>query len=140
VDALSAITPTLIAVGVVNLLMFPLILFLVKRFIGKKLDLFDEKRELARIAQSEDEKKAREQREAERSIVLAMARTMLLDNYEKCMNKGFYSVEEREVYSLLFRSYAQDGGNGVIESIAPRIRSLPTDPPDGGREQQHKSN
>ena len=127
---MEAITPALIAVGAVNLLLFPLLLYLVKRFIGNRLDAFDEKREMARVAQSEDERMAREQREAERSIVLAMARTMLLDNYEKCMNKGYYSVEEREVYSLLYRSYAMDGGNGVIESIAPRIRALPTEPPE----------
>jgi hypothetical protein len=125
----EAITPALIAVGAVNLLLFPLLLFLAKRSIGRRLDAFDEKRNLARVAQSEAEKKAIEQREAERAIVLAIARTMLLDNYEKCMAKGFYSIEERAVYGNLFRQYQFDGGNGVIEEIAPRIRALPTDPP-----------
>ena len=123
------ITPTLIAVGVVNLLMFPILAFLAKRSIGKKLDAMDEKRDLARVAQSEDERKAREQRDAERAIVLAMARTMLLDNYEKCIAKGYYSVEEREVYHKLYKSYRADDGNGVIEELAPRIRRLPIEPP-----------
>ena len=133
-DVLGAITPTLIAVGVVNLLMFPLILFLVKRFIGKRLDSFDEKREMARAAQSEDERMAREQRDAERGIVLAMARTMLLNNYEKCMAKGFYSIEERAVYHELYENYRADHGNGVIEEIAPRIRALPMEPPKHGND------
>lgn len=135
---MEAITPALIAVGVVDLLLFPLLLYLAKRFIGNRLDAFDEKREIARVAKSEDERMAREQREAERSIVLAIARTMLLDNYEKCMNKGFYTVEEREVYGKLWKAYSQDGGNGVIESIAPRIRALPTEPSDDEDRHTHK--
>ena len=122
---MDAITPALIAVGAVNLLMFPLIL----RFINKRLDHFDEKRELARVEQSEDERKAREQREAERTIILAMSRTMLLDNYEKCVKKGCYTAEEREVYHKLYEAYKSDGGNSVIDEIAPRIRKLPIESP-----------
>lgn len=128
-DVFGAVTPTLIAVGVVNLLLFPLLLYLARRFIGNRLDEFDEKREKARVAQSEDERMAREQRDAERGIVLAMARTMLLNNYEKCMAKGYYSIEERAVYHELYENYRADHGNGVIEEIAPRIRALPMEPP-----------
>lgn len=135
---MEAITPALIAVGVVNLLLFPLLLYLVKRFIGNRLDAFDEKREMARVAQSEDERMAREQREAERTIILAMSRTMLLNNYEKCVNKGFYSVEEREVYHKLYEAYKSDGGNSVIDEIAPRIRRLPIEPPDYEDRHTHK--
>lgn len=122
---MEAITPALFAAGAVNLLAFPLLLWYIKR----KLEKFDGKREDARIEQREDERRKIEQREAERSIILAIARTMLLNNYEKCMDKGFYSVEERDVYGKLYESYAKDGGNGVIEEIAPRIRALPMEPP-----------
>lgn len=121
---MEAITPALIAVGAVNLLLFPLLLW----FIEHRLERFDRKRETARIERSEAEKVAVKQREAERGIVLAIARTMLLDNYEKCLNKGFYSVEERDVYSRLYESYKLDNGNGVIDEIAKRIRELPTEP------------
>ena len=122
---MEAITPTLIAVGVINLLMFPLIAWLIKRSLGAKLDHMDEKRDAARIEQAEDKK----QREAERSMLLAIARTMLLDNFEKCVAKGYYTVDEREVYSLLYESYKEDHGNGVIDAIAKRIRELPMEPP-----------
>lgn len=122
---MDAITPTLVAVGVINLLMFPVIAWLIKRSLGQKLDHMDEKRDEARAEQAEDKK----QREAERSIVLAIARTMLLNNWERCMDKGYYTVEEREVYHKLWVSYARDGGNGIIEEIAPRIRALPMEPP-----------
>lgn len=122
---MEAITPALIVVGIVNLLMFPLLVFLAKRIIGRRLDEFDEKRDEARAEQAEDKK----QREAERSMLLAIARTMLLDNFEKCMEKGCYTLDEREVYSLLYESYKEDKGNGVIDAIAEKIRELPMEPP-----------
>ena len=124
---MEAITPALIAVGVINLLMFPVIAWLIKRSLGQKLDHMDEKRDEARAEQAKDKK----QREAERSMLLAIARTMLLDNFEKCMAKGCYTVDEREVYSLLYESYKEDNGNGVIDAIAERIRELPLEPPNG---------
>ena len=122
---MEAITPALFAVGAVNLVMFPLLVWFIKRY----LERFDDKREQARIEQREAERAVIEQREAERGIVLAIARTMLLDNYEKCMDKGFYSVEDREVYSRLYKNYSEDGGNGIIDAIAVRIRELPMEPP-----------
>lgn len=123
---MEAITPALIAVGVVNLLLFPLLLWYIKRH----LERFDRKRDEARAEQAETERKAIEQREAERVIILAMSRTMLLDNYEKCVKKGCYTVEEREVYHKLYEAYKSDGGNSIIDEIAPRIRRLPIEPPE----------
>jgi hypothetical protein len=123
------ITQVIVA-GVLELVMAPILVFLLKRGISSRLDVFDEKREMAREERAEDKKREHEQRKAERAMILAIARTMLLDNYEKCVSKGFYSVEEREVYSLLHKSYREDGGNGVIETIAERIRKLPLEPPD----------
>ena len=114
-----------IITGVMDLIAFPLLLWFIKRY----LERFDANREQARIEQRETERKKIEQREAERGIVLAIARTMLLNNYEKCLSKGYYSVEERDVYSKLYESYKLDHGNGVIDAIAKRIRELPTEPP-----------
>ena len=122
---MDAITQQVIALAVLQLLMCPVIVYLIKRNLGKKLDHMDEKRDEARLEQAESQR----QRDAERSIVLAIARTMLLDNYEKCAKKGCYTVDEREVYSLLYDSYKDDGGNGVIDAIAERIRELPMEPP-----------
>lgn len=122
---MEAITPALIAVGAVNLLAFPLLLWYIKRH----LERFDGKREEARVERAETERKAVEQREAERVIILAMSRTMLLDNYEKCMAKGYYTLEEREVYHKLYEAYKSDGGNSIIDEIAPRIRRLPIEQP-----------
>ncbi len=120
---------TVLITGIVELLAVPVVVFLVKRAISKRLDRFDERREEARIERAENERRKIEQREAEHGIVLAMARTMLLNNYEKCMAKGYYTVEEREVYSVLYQNYKNDNGNGVIDAIAERIRALPMEPP-----------
>jgi hypothetical protein len=121
----DALTPALFAVGAVNLIAFPLLLWFIKR----KLERFDGKRDEARTERAEAEKKAVAQREAERVIILAMSRTMLLDNYEKCVNKGYYTLEEREVYHKLYEAYKDDGGNSIIDEIAPRIRKLPIEKP-----------
>lgn len=132
---MDAITSQLVAVGIVNLVMFPILAALVKRSIVKRLDAFDNKRDEARVEQQEAERIKIEQREAERTIILAMSRTMLLDNYEKCITKGCYTLEEREVYHKLYEAYKSDGGNSIIDEIAPRIRKLPIKPPknDGDR-------
>lgn len=122
---MDAITQQVIALAALQLLMCPLIVFLIKRNLGKKLDHMDEKRDEARAEHAESQR----QREAERSMLLAIARTMLLDNYEKCIEKGCYTLDEREVYSLLYESYKEDHGNGVIDAIAERIRELPMEPP-----------
>lgn len=114
---------------VVNLLLIPIVVFIVERVLSKRFDAYDAKRrELV-----ERERGLRSKEEAERSLILAMARSMLLDNYEKCTHKGFYSVEEREVYGKLYESYKADGGNSVIDTLAPRIRSLPIESPDERR-------
>lgn len=115
--------------GLFEVLALPVAIFVLEKLIGARLDKFDHKRDEARHAQEESDRKAIEQREAERTIILAMSRTMLLDNWEKCMEKGYYTVEEREVYHKLYKAYRKDDGNGIIEEIAPRIRALPMEPP-----------
>jgi hypothetical protein len=112
-----------------NALITPLVLFVAQRALARRLDDFDQRREVARAEREEKERREAERREAERSIVLAIARTMLLDNFERCMKKGYYTLEEREVYGKLFAAYEFDGGNGVIGSIAPQMRELPMEPP-----------
>ncbi len=73
----------------------------------------------------------REEKEASRDAMdLSMARAMLIDNYNACMEKGYYSLEEREVYHLLYESYHANGGNGVITQARDKILQLPMEPPE----------
>lgn len=80
-----------------------------------------------------DLKKYRNEREekekAKDQLILGMSRVMLIDNYNRCMEKGYYSTEERDVYRELFDAYTKNGGNGVIEQLAPKLRDMPTKKP-----------
>ena len=77
-----------------------------------------------------DLKKYRNEREekekAKDTMLLGMARSMLVENYNRCEEKGFYTTSEREVYGELFKAYRLNGGDGVIDQLAPKIRNLPT--------------
>ena len=77
-----------------------------------------------------DLKKYRTEREnkekAKDDLVLGIARVMLLENYRDCEKKGFYSMEDREVYGKLFSAYQISGGNGIIDQLAPKLREMAT--------------
>ena len=77
-----------------------------------------------------DLKKYRNEREvkekAKDDLVLGIARVMLLENYRDCENKGFYSMDDREVYGKLFEAYKASGGNGIIDQLAPKLREMAT--------------
>lgn len=64
--------------------------------------------------------------EAKDDLLLGMARVMLIENYNRCEEKGYYTTDEREVYGKLFEAYRINGGDGVIDQLAPKIRNLPT--------------
>ena len=63
---------------------------------------------------------------AKDDLVLGIARAMLLENYRECEAKGAYTMADREVYGKLFEAYRASGGDGVIDQLAPKIRSFPT--------------
>ena len=73
-------------------------------------------------------KEAELKQQKEDLALLAIMRTMLKDNADKCFDKGFYSVEEREIYSTLYKVYKEYGGNGVIDEMGNRLRPLPYEP------------
>lgn len=69
----------------------------------------------------------REKKEkAKDDLVLGMARVMLIENYNHCEEKGYYPTEDREVYAKLFDAYKVNGGNGVIDQLAVKLRNMPT--------------
>ena len=80
-----------------------------------------------------DMKKYREEREkkeqAKDDLLLGLARVSLIENYYKCEEQGYQSTPEREVYGKLFEAYRINGGDGVIDQLAPKIRELPIMPP-----------
>lgn len=73
-----------------------------------------------------DYRRNREEKDGMRDrMSLGMARSMLIQNYEHCVQKGIYTVDEQEVYHELFEAYVAAGGNGVIKNIRDKIIELP---------------
>ena len=87
-------------------------------------------RQQRREMEETQKKEAKLKQEKEDLALLAIMRTMLKDNADKCFEKGYYSVEEREIYSALYRVYKEYGGNGVIDEMGNRLRPLPYEPLD----------
>ena len=79
-----------------------------------------------------DLKKYRGEREtkekAKDELLLSIARVLLLENYRHCVQKGYYSMEDREVYGKLFAAYKESGGNGIIEQLGIKLREMNTHP------------
>lgn len=100
-------------------------------YLAHKVKQRDEEMRQYRKEREEKEKAEMLKREMEDrsrdSLTLGMARTMLLDNYNKCVEKKCYTVTERDVYHELYQAYTGAGGNGVIHELAEKIVELPTD-------------
>ena len=64
--------------------------------------------------------------------ITGLMRDRLLDNYRRCMKKGYYSMEEREIYGKMFECYEKPPfcGNGVMHDLRPLMKALPIKPID----------
>lgn len=119
-DINSPLTHLLFSAAI-QLVMAPIIVAILRRTFGKWFD---------KMEANHDE--TREKEVAEHRLTLAMARSQLLENYERCIEKGYYTVDEREVYHELYEAYHKDGGNGIMDMLAEKLKVLPTEPPSKG--------
>jgi len=80
-----------------------------------------------REMRDEQDKVSSEERTAVIESLKAMIRDRLLDAYERCMAKGYYTIEERETYSKLYECYHGKTlkGNGVMEDLREEMLKLP---------------
>ena len=101
-------------------------LAIVMKNINDDTRTYRQSRSALEEAQKKEEKLKQEKEDL---ALLAIMRTMLKDNADKCFEKGCYSVEEREIYSALYKAYKEYGGNGVIDEMGNRLRPLPYEPP-----------
>lgn len=144
-------TLTLIATIVGSILassgLWAVIQTLINKKTGKEQDLKDIKDQLAELKQDNIEALAyREERQlleeqrlaaqkVEQEAIISAQRGLikerLLENYNKCLSKGFYTRDEREVYEELFERYesAPFNGNGVIHDLHSLMRELPWEKP-----------
>lgn len=80
-----------------------------------------------REARDEQDKKYSAEREALIKALTDTMRSRLLDFFERCCDKGYYTVEERNVYHPLYERYkaAPFNGNGVMDELHDKIVELP---------------
>ena len=88
-------------------------------------------------------REARDQRDKEAEVVqqaviesiTGLMRDRLLDNYRRCIKKGYYSMEEREIYGAMFDCYEKPpfSGDGVMHDLRPIMKKLPMNPGDAGK-------
>lgn len=73
------------------------------------------------------DKKAAKVQDAIIQSLMGILRERLVENYHRCMEKGYYTQEEREVYGKMYKCYTEDpfNGNGVIHQLQPKMASLP---------------
>ena len=85
--------------------------------------------ETAKYRETRDlqDKTAAKVQEAIIHSLMGILRERLVENYHKCMDKGYYTQEEREVYGKMYECYTQDpfNGNGVIHQLQPKMANLP---------------
>ena len=113
-----------IVTGVISAVISGFLAIIMKN-INDDTRTYRQKRSEMEEAQKEE---AKLKQQKEDLALLAIMRTMLKDNADKCFEKGYYSVEEREIYSALYKVYKEYGGNGVIDEMGNRLRPLPYEP------------
>lgn len=98
---------------------------LIAKKTGKEQDLKDIKAQLAELKQ--DNVASHTYQDAMITAQRDLMRERLLDAANRCMEKGYFSREERETYEELFSCYTQPPfkGNGVIHDLYSRMRDLP---------------
>ncbi len=119
-----------VTIFVGEMIFLPIMMFLLKRMLGKRLDDFDEKRENARR-----ETKAREvYREAwEASIsngIKSLLRSEIIREFHKSKERGYASLEAKEYTERTFEVYSELGGNGLGKAMYEAIMKMPTEPPE----------
>jgi chromosome segregation ATPase len=83
-----------------------------------------------RNARDAADQQTSQERQAMIESLKSLMRERLLDVYNKCVKKGFYSKEEREVYKPLYECYTSDPfrGNGVMKDLHHIMVRLPMSP------------
>lgn len=103
----------------------------VNTYIGVKIKARDadtrkyrEERERNEKERLDSEKKVRKLSE---ESTLALIRVELRDNYLDCKRKGYYSMQDREVFHPLFNIYKGLDGDGIVDQWRDELVQMPTE-------------
>jgi hypothetical protein len=121
------ITTDVMILGAVNLLMFPMFLFLLKRALGKMLDGFDAKRDEARIEQEQYHNRREQEYDAIRKGIRSLLRTELIHENRKWVKLSYCPLASKEYVQRTYEAYHALGGNDVGTAMYEEIMNLPTE-------------
>lgn len=58
----------------------------------------------------------------------ALLRDRIIQAYNKCVDRGYCPIYERDNIEKLYASYHELGGNGTITELMNKVRVMPTEP------------
>lgn len=58
----------------------------------------------------------------------ALLRDRIIQAYNKCVDRGYCTIYERDNMEKLYASYHALGGNGTITELMKKARVMPTEP------------
>ena len=125
---MDAITQQVIALAALQLLMCPLVVFLIKRFVGRRMDAYDEKREQARREAEQARQDSRLWRQAMENGMKSLLRAELLHENRKWTAKGYCPFESKQYLERLHMAYAGVGGNSIGDKLYEETINLPSSP------------
>lgn len=117
--------------GVVELLMIPIIIFIVERVVGRKLDDIESKRDKTRELREKQIEDDKLWQDSMTCGMRALLRGKLVAEHRKCIERGYAPVESKEYVSKVYEVY-HDGlhGNGLGTAMYDEVMAMPTCPRD----------
>lgn len=98
--------------------------------IKKDVELLQEANDATTKYRELRDRQDKEALKAQKAVIVSLKgllRERLLDNYKRCMEKGYYTEAERETYGELFKCYESEpfDGNGMMHQLQPKLVALP---------------
>lgn len=113
--------------SLVEIFLVPIIIFVMQRHLGKKLDNFDEKREKAREERQQEKAQEKKWRESMTAGMQAMLRAELISEHRKTKKQEYASTTTKEYVEKIYTAYAKLGGNGLGKTMYEEIMNMPSE-------------
>ena len=122
-DRIVEIAVSLIAVQTI---ITSVIVWIVQRVLGKKLDVMDEKRDLARRSAEEAAEDGRAWRQAMEGGMKSLLRAELVHQHTRWVALGYCPLEQKTYVEKLHADYKAVGGNSIGDGLYEELMALPT--------------
>ena len=118
-----------IIVSAIELLLIPIFVYVVKRTVGKRLDDFDERREIARLERQERFEADKKWQDSITHGMRSILRSEIVSEHRKWMERGFCPLESKEYLARCHEAYVGVGGNSIGDSLYNEVMALPNNDP-----------